>query len=166
MELSLPQGTVLFYFDLRLLISLLWFHAHGRKGKWCWDSQRESFFLGYLSLGFCLFVFVYCCIFFLPQCVPVGSLNLDVKDKGYKRLALHPSVIGGPHGLLLTSSMPVDPGQGLEKSLQGTEWGFYALYQKLPLDLCKLESLSEKEWNSQGSAWSTSPCWPQRTGKP
>lgn len=46
--------------------------------------------------------------------------------------------------------MPVDPGQGLEKSLQGTEWGFCALYQKLPLDPCKLESLSEKEWTAKG----------------
>lgn len=93
---------------------------------------------------------------FLPPVVLVGSLNLDVRDRGYKRLAVHTSV-RGPHDLFLTSSIPGDSSQALARSLQGTEMRLLSFVPKLPQDLTKLESLSEKGWNTQGSAWPTFP---------
>lgn len=68
-ELILPWGIVLFYFDLRVLISLLWFHfSHNGKGKRSWASYREPFSLRYLLWVVFLFLFFTVGIFSSSVC--------------------------------------------------------------------------------------------------
>lgn len=101
-------------------------------------SYRKSFSLKHLSLNFS-----YCCFFFLPSKCSCRESKPRCKRWRVQKLALHTSVTGGPHDLLLINSMPGEPAQGLEKSLQGKKMRLLSFLPKHPPSQSRCQKRNE-----------------------